>query len=98
MSSTTNAGPTHARNAQRYASGYRRAEQMLAGHSRDQLRGYKRTLKARLLRAEFGSPTYAVALGAWTYINDRLNTGPGRRTTRARRRIARRYPVRGSKW
>jgi hypothetical protein len=97
MSSTTNAGPIYARNAQRYAYGYSRTEQMLAGHSRDQLHGYMRTWKARLLRAEFGSPAYAVALGAWTYLSERLSTGPTRRPARSRR-IAQRYSVRGSKW
>lgn len=97
MSSTTNTERSRARNAQRYAYGYSRTEQMLAGHSRDQLRGYMRTWKARLLRAEFGSPAYAVALGAWTYLNERLYTGACRHPARSRR-IAERYSVRGSKW
>lgn len=97
MSSTTPAPARHARNASAYAYGYNRAKQMLDGPDRAELRGYLRTWQARLLRTPFGSKAYAVALGAWTYLNERLNTGPCHRPLRARGNTHR-YSMRGNDW
>ncbi|MGZ0153706.1 hypothetical protein ACXJJ3_42020 (plasmid) [Kribbella sp. WER1] len=95
MSSTANTQLSRARNRRAFAYSYSRLEQMLAGHTRPQLRRYRQTWQKRLEQAEFGSEAYALALGAWTYLNEHLAAGscqrPARRTTR-------RYTVRGSKW